>query len=82
MIHRVYVRDILDVAPLKEGCGNELQPLHDAVNQHLRALKAMGYEPSGPFVTSVIESKLDQTTMFEWQRHLQEPNQALHLPEI
>ena len=32
----------------------------------------MGYEPSGPFITSVLEVKLDTSTMFEWQRHSQE----------
>lgn len=29
----------------------------------------MGYEPSGPFVTSIVELKLDPTTLFEWQKH-------------
>ena len=31
----------------------------------------MGYEPSSPFLTSIIELKLDQGTMFEWQKHSQ-----------
>ena len=30
----------------------------------------MGYSP-WTFVTSVLETKLDQTTMFEWQKHSQ-----------
>jgi hypothetical protein len=34
------------------------------VQQHFRALKAMGHEPSGCFVTSVLELKLDAGTMF------------------
>ena len=38
-------------------------------NKNLRALKFMGYEPSGPFITSVLELKLDAGTMFEWQKH-------------
>ena len=42
----------------------------------------MGYEPSGPFVTSVIESKLDQMTMFEWQRHSPEANQIPFYQEL
>ena len=29
----------------------------------------MDCEPSGPFITSVLELKLDSRTMFEWQRH-------------
>ena len=32
-------------------------------------LKSMGYEPSGPFITSTLELKLDQATVFEWQKH-------------
>lgn len=51
---------ILDTPPLKEGTGKELRCLHDAVQQHLRALKAMDYEAPGPFITSVLELKLDQ----------------------
>ena len=27
----------------------------------------MGYDPSAPFITSAIELKLDETTLFEWQ---------------
>ncbi len=41
------------------------------VQQHIRALKAMGHEPPGPFVTSVLELKLDQNIMFEWQKQTQ-----------
>ena len=36
----------------------------------MRAIKAIDYSP-WMFVTSVLESKLDQTTMFEWQKHSQ-----------
>ena len=31
----------------------------------------MDYEPSGPFITSVLELKLDVNTTFEWQKHSQ-----------
>ena len=31
----------------------------------------MGYEQSGPFITSIIELKLDSKTMFEWQNFSQ-----------
>ena len=62
---------ILEVTPLKDGSARELRVLHDTVQQHVRALKSLGYEPSGPFITSVIELKLDETTMFEWQFHSQ-----------
>ena len=62
LIHWAHVRTILDVAPLKNGHGKELRHLHDVVIQHLCALKAMGYAPSRPFITAMLELKLDQTT--------------------
>ena len=66
LIHQAHVRVILEAPSLKEGNGKELRRLHDTVQQHLRALKAMGCEAPGPFITSVLELKLDTNTMFEW----------------
>ena len=66
LIHQTHVRMILEAPPLlKDGTGRELHRLHDTVQQHLRPLKAMDYEPSGPFITSVLELKLDVNTMFD-----------------
>ena len=31
----------------------------------------MGHESLGPFITSLLELKLDINTMLEWQRHSQ-----------
>ena len=55
-------------------CGNlQIHPLDlGQAQQHLRALKGMGHEPSESFITSMLELKLDVDTMFEWQRHSQE----------
>ena len=39
--------------------GKELRRLHDTVQQHLQDLKSMDYEPSGRFITSIIELKLE-----------------------
>ena len=64
LIHQTHVRMILEAPPLKDGSGKELRRLHDVVQQHLRALKAMDYEPSGPFITSVLELKLDVNTVY------------------
>lgn len=61
----------METPSLITGNGPELRRLHDDMLQHLRALKAMDYKPSGAFVTSIIELKLDRNTMFEWQRHSQ-----------
>ena len=43
LIYRTHVRKICEVPPLKEGTGKELRRLHNVL-QHLRALKAMGYD--------------------------------------
>ena len=72
LVHQAHVRSIVDAPSLKEGSGRELRRLYDAVQQHLRALKSIDCEPSGQFVTSLLELKLDVTTMFEWQRASQE----------
>lgn len=50
---------IVDAPCIKEGSGRELHHLHDEVQQHLRALRSIGHEPSVPFVTSILELKLD-----------------------
>ena len=43
LIHKAHVKMILEAAPLKDGNGKELRTLHDTVQQHVRALKSMGY---------------------------------------
>ena len=61
LLHQTHVYMALEAANLKEGgTGKELRHLHNTVQQHLRALAAMDYEPSGPFITSVLELKLGQ----------------------
>ena len=78
LIHQTHVRSILEAPALKDGSGKELRRLHDVTQQHLRALKAMGHEPPGAFITSVLELKLDTNTMFEWQRHGQDSTDVPH----
>ena len=58
-------------AALRESSGKELRRLHDNIQQHVRALKTMGCELPGQFITSMIELKLDTDTLFEWQKHSQ-----------
>ena len=48
IIHQTHVRRIVDAPSLKEGTGKEIRGLHNVVVQHLRALKALGHEPSKP----------------------------------
>ena len=71
LIHRTHVQIIVDTPPLKEGNGKELRRLHDDIQQHVRALKTLGCELPGQFITSMIELKLDTGTLFEWQKHCQ-----------
>ena len=77
IIHQTHVRKILETPSLKEGNGKELRTLHDTVVQHLRALKSMGHEAPSSFVTSMLELKLDTTTMFEWQQYSQKQRMFL-----
>ena len=72
MVHQTHVHRIVEASSLRDGTGKELRTLHDTVVQHLRALKALGHEPSKEFITSLLKLKLDSVTMFEWQRHSQE----------
>ena len=82
LIHQMHVRKICEVASLKDGNGKELRHLHDVLQQHLRALKSMDHEPSGSFITSMIELKLDQSTMFEWQKFSQKSTDVPHYNEL
>ena len=67
---------------MKDGNGRELRRLHDTVNQHLRALKATEHEPDGPFITSMLELKLDQNTMFEWHKFSQASEDVPHCAQM
>ena len=82
LIHQTHVKKIIDIPPIKNGSGKELRYLHDVAQQHLRALKSMGSQPSGPFVTSILELKLDPGTMFEWQRHSSESTDVPHYEKL
>ena len=82
LIHQTHARLILEAPALKDGTGKELRRLHDTVQQHLRALKAMSYEPPGAFITSMLELKLDTNTMFEWQRHSQDSTDVPHYSKL
>ena len=42
----MHVHKIIKVLSLKDNTGKELHRLHDVLQQHLRALKAMDKEPS------------------------------------
>ena len=51
---------------VKEGNGKDPHRLHDVDNQYLRALVATKLDITESFITSLLELKLDQATMYEW----------------
>ena len=53
LIHRAHVQKIVNAPSLKDSSGKELRRLHDTLQQHLCALRAMEYGPSNSFVTSI-----------------------------
>ena len=42
----------------------------------------MEYEPSGSFITSVLELKLDTNTMFEWEKYSQDSVDVPHYQRL
>ena len=60
---------ITDALCLKDGSGKELRALHDTVQQHVCALKILGCDLPGNFITPMIELILDINTLFEWQKY-------------
>ena len=76
------MKAILEAPSLKGGTGREIRKLHDTVIQHLRTLKSMGQDPSGPFVISTLELKLDPNTMFEWAKHSKESTDMPHYQNL
>ena len=63
---------------MKEANGKDLRFVHDVANRHLWALMAMKQGITESFITAMLELKLDQATMFEWQRHSQDSYDVPH----
>ena len=82
LIHQTHVKRIVEIPAIKEGSGRELRRLYDVAQQHLRALKAMKCDPSGHFITSLLELKLDPGTTFEWQKVSQKSSDVPHYSEL
>ena len=74
----MHIRTILYAPSVKEGNGKDLLCLHNVTSQHLRALTATKQDITGFFMTSVLKLKLDEATMFEWQRYSQDSNDVSH----
>ena len=82
LIQHTHVQLILNTPPLKEGNGKELRRLHDTLQQHVRALKTLGCDLPGKFITSMIELKLDVDTLFEWQKHSKTEADVPHYQDL
>ena len=82
LIYQAHVHSILESTSLKEGNGKELHHLHDIINQHVRAISAMDQNKFDSFITALLDLKLDQTTMFEWQRYSEETKSVPPYPEL
>ena len=52
-----------------DGNGKELHQFHDVANQHLQALKVTKHDSFESLVTAILEAKMDQTTMQEWNKY-------------
>ena len=64
LIHQTHVREIVETPCLKDGSGKELRRFHDVMQQHIRALKAMSYEPpDGIWLCYWLNNELSQTAM-------------------
>ena len=42
----------------------------------------MDYDPSGPFITSILELKLNEDILFKWQKHSHESGNVPHYQDI
>ena len=68
LIHQAHVRAILEAPPLKDDSTKVLRRLHDTLNQHLRALKAMEHNCFDTFITAAAELKFNQLATCKWQK--------------
>ena len=82
IIHQTHVRRIYEIPSLRDNSGKELRRFHNTVQQHLRALKAMKEDPTGSFITALLELKFDKDTMFEWQKASQDAKTIPHYDDL
>ena len=78
LIHQMQVHAILDAPSIEEVNGKDLRRLYCIANQHLQTLMVTKQDMTESFIMSMLELKLDQATMFEWQRHSQNSNNVSH----
>lgn len=66
---QAHVKAIYDLETVGGDSAKKLRQFADALNGHMRALEALGQEPTnwGPLLIHVISIKLDKTTLKEWE---------------
>ncbi|XP_060879186.1 uncharacterized protein LOC132951391 [Metopolophium dirhodum] len=66
---QAHVKAIYDLETVGGDSAKKLRQFTDALNGHMRALEALGQEPTnwGPLLIHVILIKLDKTTLKEWE---------------
>ena len=79
LIHRMHVKMILEAPRVPERSCVDCTILYNSI---FCALKGIDYEPSGPFITSIFELKLDPNTMFEWQKYSQSSTAVPHYQDL
>ncbi|XP_050063234.1 uncharacterized protein LOC126552559 [Aphis gossypii] len=66
---QTHVKAIYDLETVGGDSAKRLRQFTDALNGHMRALEALGQEPTnwGPLLMHIILIKLDKTTLKEWE---------------
>jgi hypothetical protein len=66
---QAHVKAIYDLEKVGGDSAKKLRKFTDALNGHMRALEALGQEPTnwGPLLIHVISIKLDKITLKEWE---------------
>ena len=81
-MHQKHVKSIMEVHAVKSGTGKELRQLHYIVIQHLHSLKNIKGDTFESFVSSWIETKLDQASKFAWQQLTSERKDVPSIDEL
>ena len=82
VLYQAQVRKIQEAFPLKTGSDQELRPLHDLLQQHIRALKASEEYKIETYLTAAIELKLDESTKLRCTEHSSKCQKTLPCEEL
>ena len=77
-----HIKAMIEFPEPKEGNGKGTTTPLRCLQLTSAVVEMTGYDPSGPFMTLLIKTKLDKSMMFEWQRYTQENSDVPHYAEI